>query len=135
MTWSDYTIGAKRSLVGLWFWQWFDISLHIATHLVTVPHALANVVWWVSIPLIVHYMKPPTARLAVIACNVAYWCFLLWFIVDYSGALTPIEKATFYFLVSVSQILACTIMYFTRRSAQEMDDGLTEKIVETSINL
>ncbi len=112
MAWLDYVLKAKRLLVALWIWQWVDITLHIITHLVTIPHALANAVWWIGIPIIVLFMKPPKARLTIIGCNALYWIFIIWFIVDYSGSLKPVDKAAFYFLVTVSQLLAGFAAYF-----------------------
>jgi copper chaperone CopZ len=82
MGFSDYPVPAQRCLIGLFCWQCLDILIHIAVNEVTVPHALANAVWWVGVPAIALAVEPVQAHLALGAGSVEYLGMVIWFIVE-----------------------------------------------------
>jgi len=131
MGYFDFSPGTKRVLIVLWIWQCIDITVHSIAHLVTVPHTLANCVWWIGVPVILTQMKPPGARYAVIGCNVLYLCFIIWFIAVYLSGLDTKDASVFWTLVTVSQILAAIGAYFAGFE-QTMGDPLIDKNVQLS---
>jgi hypothetical protein len=133
MGYSDFSPSASRILIGLWCWQCLDITLHAIANLVTVPHTLANCVWWIGVPAILLNMKPPEARYAIMGCNVLYWCFIIWFIVVYLAGLDTKDATVFWTLITISQILAGLGAYFAGH-VHKSGDPLIDSTLQLSFS-
>jgi len=122
---ADFTPAARKGLLALFVWQCCDIGIHIIENLVSTPHALANAVWWIGVPAVGFTLKPPVARKAVIALNVLYIGFVIWFIVAYiaTDKLDTRDRSFFYAIVSISQALSTYCAYVTGIEC-EKDDGV-----------
>ena len=118
MGYNDFSVAARRTLIALWCWQLLDISLHIIKHLVTLPHALANTVWWIGVPFILLRLSPGSvAKNAVIGCNILYSAFVLWFWFAYDT--TGLDALVFWCLVFGTQVMVALSVYFVTFSPEE----------------
>jgi len=120
----DFTPAARKGLLALFLWQCCDMAVHTIEDLVTTPHALANVVWWIGVPAVAFALKPPAARRAVLVLNVLYVAFVVWFILAYisTGKLDTRDSSFFYAIISINQCLSFYCAYATGLES-EVSDG------------